>query len=50
MNQPRPNPVLGTFVIEEHDGKKYKMMFVEEIAEEPNIEIIEKTCQDLEGV
>lgn len=34
MNKQLHNPILGTFVVEEHEGKKYKMMFVEEIPDE----------------
>ncbi|WP_159467927.1 hypothetical protein [Dyadobacter sp. 3J3] len=32
--------LIGTFIIEEYDGKKYKMLFVEEVPEEKTDEII----------
>ena len=34
MKKHTPNPILGTFIVEEHEGKKYKMLFVEEVSEE----------------
>lgn len=48
MNNKPVNAILRTFVIEEHDRKKYKMMFVEEIAAEPSVETVEKECQGLQ--
>jgi len=50
MNQKQPNPILGTFVIEEYEGKKYKMMFAEEIEQERSVESVVQMVCDILGV
>jgi hypothetical protein len=43
------NQILGTFIFEEYEGKKYKMLVVEEVKKElSDWEIIEKAREHLE--